>query len=378
MKCRRETIATIGVGMLLVIVVVFIFATSAQKAEVEGAAAGTAENSAGAEDEDDLMDPPGEDSGIVSGISDADLSGEATGNVNADSPTENTGISSIDPAAGNAGIFSTGHSLNTLTVTLEGMEERVPADLYVGAGYGILILSEGWNMYRAGAWMADVNDEVQLIIQDYGEKTKEQVVEYLLSIGYSVTEEDTAKLRRNHSELTTTIELIEQTDSEEAKTWGILYRYPPEAEEGFKARLAVMADSFRIMPKSGMAAGAASEPEPWQSMPASVYEKAYGMPDMREFWEAYLTGERDVLKEYLSEDFEGDPDVFPNGTDGHNAEKAELLAVRWEKIEGRAIGDISICSLEIMPGEEDSPEYLTIALILEEDYWKVSWYGLEK
>lgn len=378
MKCRRETIATIGVGMLLVIVVVFIFATSAQKTEVEGAAEGIEENSAGTEDEDGLMDPPEEDSGIVAGCSGADLSGEAAGNFGADSPAANTGISSIDPAAGNTGIFGTGHSLYTLTVILEGMEERVSADLYVGAGYGILIPSEGWNMYRAGAWMADVNDEVQLIIQDYGEKTKEQVVEYLLSIGYSVTEEDTAKLRRNHSELTTTIELIEHNNSEVVQTWGILYRYPPEAEEGFKARLAVMADSFRIMPNAGMAAGDTSEPETWQSMPASVYEKAYGMPDMREFWEAYLTGDRDALKEYLAEDFEGDPDVFPDGTDGHDAKKAELLAVKWVKIEGREIGDISICSLEIMPGEGDSPEYLTIALILEQDYWKVSWYGLEK
>lgn len=353
MKCRRETIATIGVGMLLVIVVVFIFATSVQKAQVEGAAEGIEENSAGAEDVDGLMDQPKGDSGIVAGSSATDLSGKIAGNFE-------------------------GHSLYTLTVTLEGMEERVPADLYLGVGYGILIPSEGWTMYRAGAWMADVNDEVQLIIQDYGEKTKEQVVEYLLSIGYSVTEEDTAKLRRNHRELTTTIELIEQTDSEEAKTWGILCRYPPEAEEGFKARLAVMADSFRVILNAGTEAGTASGPEPWQSMPASVYEKAYGMPDMKEFWEAYLTGDRDALKEYLAEDFEGAPDVFPDGTDGHNAEKAELLAVKWEKIEGRAIGDISICSLEIMPGEGDSPEYLTIALILEQDYWKVSWYGLEK
>lgn len=354
MKCRKEIIATIGVGMLLVIVVVFIFATSAQKAEVEGAAEGIEENSAGAEAVDNHMDPPGEDSGIAAGSSDADLSGEAAVN------------------------FGAGHSLYTLTFTLEGMEERVPADLYIGAGYGILIPSEGWNMYRAGAWMADINDEVQLIIQDYGEKTKEQVAEYLVSIGYSVTEEDTAKLCRNRSELMTTVELIEQTDSEEAKTWGVMYRYPPEAEEGFKARLAVMADSFRIMPNAGMAAGAASEPGSWQSMPASVYDKAYGMPDMRDFWEAYLAGDREALKEYLAEDFEGDPDVFPDGTDGHDAEKAELLAVKWEKIEGRAIGDISICSLEIWQGEDDSREYLTIALILEEDYWKVSWYGLEK
>lgn len=354
MKCRRETIATIGVGMILVIMIVFVYTTLSQKAEVAGAAEGIEENSAGTEDEDGLMDLPEEDPGFVAGSSGADLSGEAAGN------------------------FGAGHSLYTLTVTMEGMEERVPADLYLGAGYGILIPSEGWNMYRTGAWMADVNDEVQLIIQDYGEKTKEQVVEYLLSIGYSVTEEDAAKLRWNRSELTTTIELIEQTDSEETKTWGILYRYPPEAEEGFKARLAVMADSFRIMPNAGMAAGDTSEPEPWQSMPASVYEKAYGMPDMREFWEAYLTGDRDALKEYLSEDFEGAPDVFPDGTDGHDAKKAELLAVKWVQIEGRAIGDISICSLEIIPGEGDSPEYLTIALILEEDYWKVSWYGLEK
>ncbi|MDE5588663.1 MAG: nuclear transport factor 2 family protein, partial [Acetatifactor sp.] len=286
-----------------------------------------------------------------------------TGISNTDSETENTDDSGTDQPGG-----------YSVTFTLEGMEERVPADLYIGAGYGILIPSEGWYMYRSGAWMADVNDEVQLIIQDYGEKTIEQVIEYLVSIGYSVTEEDTAKLSWNRRELMTTIELIEHMDSEETKTWGIICRYPPEAEEGFKERLAIMADSFCIMPNAGMAAGAASEPRLWQSMS----KIAYGMPDMREFWEAYLAGDRDALKEYLAEDFEGDPDIFPNGTDGHDAEKAELLAVKWEKIQGRAIGDISICSLEILPGEDESLEYLTIALILEEEGWKVSWYGLEK
>lgn len=361
MKYRRETFATIGVGVFLVITVVFIFATSAQKTEAAGADAGIAGNNAGAEDAGGLMDPPGGNSGIGAGSSDAGLSGEPAGNTeisNTDSETENTDDYS-------------------LTFTLEGMEEKVPADLYVGAGYGILIPSEGWNMYRAGAWMADVNEEVQFIIQDYGEKTIEQVIEDLVSIGYSVTEEDTQKLRRNSSELAATIELIEQTGSEEIKTWGIICRYPPEAEEGFKARLDVMADSFRIMPEAG-AAGAAAEPEPWQSMPASVWEKENGLPDMSQFWKLYLTGDREALKEYLSEDFEGDPDVFPDGTNGHNAEKAELQAVKWEKIEGMTIGDTSVCSLEIRPGEEDSQEYLTIGLILEQEGWKIRWYGLEK
>lgn len=392
MRYRSGTMATIGVGMFLVIIIVFTFATSAQKAEaaVEADIAG---NGIEAVDANGFMESHGGDSGISAGIFGADSPLGNRGNSGVDSPAGNRGNSGVDsPAgnrgnsgadslAGNAGIHGAGQPDGyALTFTLEGMQESVPADLYIGDGYGILIPSEGWNMYQPGEWAADANEEVQLLILDYGEKTKEQVAEYFVSIGYSVAEENPSKLRRSRSsDLSATIELFErQIDFEKVKTRGIMCRYPSEAAEGFGARLAAMAASFFIIPDTVMAGGTLAEPELWESRLETVNQQAYGMPNMRKFWEAYLSGDSEALKEYLTEDFEGKPDVFPDGTDGHDAEKAELRAVKWEDIEGRAIGDTSVCSLEIWPGEGDSLEYLTIGLIMEEDWWKVSWYGLER
>jgi len=174
---------------------------------------------------------------------------------------------SADPAAssGSAGAASeilppTAEELGrdastTLTMTLEGMEEKVPATLYVGqtgdGGYSIYIPSEGWTKVQDGCWSPDANTDVSLEIRFDGGMSAEQASAELTRSGssyerYGFTEEEPGVLRGRDEEHSQTAEVrLAETASGTYQIWQL---YPDEAAEGFGARLGSLADTFQVNP----------------------------------------------------------------------------------------------------------------------------------
>ena len=96
------------------------------------------------------------------------------------------------------------------------------------------------------------------------------------------------------------------------------------------------------------------------------------------FWEAYLAGDAAELAQYLSADYGGGVETFPDGLDGHVAAQAQLLAVKGLDGAGPLDEDNVIISMEFRPAADaDYLEYLTISAVKEGDGWKVAGYGLE-
>ena len=96
------------------------------------------------------------------------------------------------------------------------------------------------------------------------------------------------------------------------------------------------------------------------------------------FWEAYLAGNTESIRQYLSADYDSDIDVFPDGIDGHVASEARLQAVKGLDITDMSVGETCVISLEFRPAAEaDYLEYLTVTSVMSRDGWKVLSYGLE-
>jgi len=141
----------------------------------------------------------------------------------------------------------------TLIMTLEGMEEKVPATLYVGqtgdGGYSLYIPSEGWTNTQDDCWSPDVNTDVSLEIRFDGGMTAEQASAELTRSGsgyelYGFTEQEPGIYRGHDKEqsLTVQLRLAEASDG----TYEIWQIYPDEAAEGFGARLGFLADTFQV------------------------------------------------------------------------------------------------------------------------------------
>lgn len=93
------------------------------------------------------------------------------------------------------------------------------------------------------------------------------------------------------------------------------------------------------------------------------------------FAEGYFTGDRDVIKQFLTDPYEWDMDVYANG------EAKEISAVEVKGIEGienKAIGDVHIVYLIYKEtAAADSNKNLTLELIKTLQGWKIQFYGIE-
>lgn len=254
-----------------------------------------------------------------------------------------------------------GSNAYTLSYMQEGIPAEIPATLYSGDGYYILIPSEGWQPYAPDAWMWTANEMVQLWINDCGGSTLAQVQESLEADGYSRTEESDVYRKESDGRL-----FFAEIRKSDISMMCINYTYPSDSEyiEGFHTQLRAIADGFSIVPTEEDSALSESGKQLQQLALA--------------FWEAYLDGNKENIRQYLSADFDSDIDVFPDGTDGHVASEARLLAVKGLDISDMASGESCVISLEFRPAAgADYLEYLTVTAVMDGDGWKVLSYGLE-
>lgn len=91
---------------------------------------------------------------------------------------------------------------------------------------------------------------------------------------------------------------------------------------------------------------------------------------------AYFAGEKEEMRKYLADSYEGDIDVYSDGDAGPEG----MMALKGlEDVGEAAVGDTHIVSLECsMAGMEEGLLYLTLEVEKQEEGWKILSYGLER
>lgn len=256
---------------------------------------------------------------------------------------------------------ATGSGAYMLSYMQEGILTEIPAALYSGDGYYILIPSEGWRLYAPDAWMWTANEKVQLWISDCSGSTWAQEQNRLEADGYSRTEENNIYSKESDGRI-----FFAEIRKSDNSMMCINYTYPsdPEYIEGFHTQLRAITDSFSLVPAE---------------VDNSLSESGKQLQQLAmAFWEAYLGGNTRNIRQYLSADFDSEIDVFPDGIDGHVASEASLQAVKGLDISDMAAGETCDISLEFRPAAgTDYLEYLTVTAVMDGDEWKVLSYGLE-
>lgn len=141
-----------------------------------------------------------------------------------------------------------------LMFMVEGMEEAVPATLYIGQGYSIYIPDEGWRLEKdvddgipEDTWESTVNHDVELRVLHLGEKTLEEAKAWVTAAedDYGLVEDKQGGLGGTDPEDQEMMEVRFYPAGNQM--YAVLYEYPVEAAEGFGTRLGVIADTFEIM-----------------------------------------------------------------------------------------------------------------------------------
>ena len=141
-----------------------------------------------------------------------------------------------------------------LMFMVEGMEEAVPATLYIGQGYSIYIPDEGWKLEKdmddgipEDTWESAVNHDVELRVLHLGEKTLEEAKAWVTAAedDYGLVEDKQGGLGGTDPEDQEMMEVRFYPAGNQM--YAVLYEYPVEAAEGFGTRLGVIADTFEIM-----------------------------------------------------------------------------------------------------------------------------------
>jgi predicted small lipoprotein YifL len=140
---------------------------------------------------------------------------------------------------------------SAVEVSLEGEEESMPATLYVGlaptdCAYSLYIPDEGWKLDGPGEWEAAANEDVELKILCFAyndpEAARKEILTEYENFGFLDMDGD-GRFSGVDGEDGLVMEV--QIKTGPGETFAILYAYPDEAAEGFGARLAGIADTFR-------------------------------------------------------------------------------------------------------------------------------------
>ena len=128
-----------------------------------------------------------------------------------------------------------------ITFVVEGMEEIVPATIFEGLQYTIVIPSEGWEMIARECWGSEANGEAQFWITDYAGEDADSVSEKLINNGYEQNEFDPYSVSYEDEEgIVHQVKLFTEND----ETIGVFSCYPKEAEEGLGARIQTIIGTF--------------------------------------------------------------------------------------------------------------------------------------
>jgi len=130
-----------------------------------------------------------------------------------------------------------------ITFKLSGSSETVPAYVYEGMDYTIVVPDGGWHMYEPGAWQATFNQSVKFWIKGYSGDNAKKLIEqlssegYLLSVGGSVMSRSSGS---DEDKLIENVMLFRNGDSMR----GVFYCYPANMASSFGVRLDTIVNTF--------------------------------------------------------------------------------------------------------------------------------------
>ena len=128
-----------------------------------------------------------------------------------------------------------------ITFNIEGVSETVPAYVYEGMDYTIVVPDGGWHMYEPGAWKSTFNQAVKFWVKGYSGDNAKKVVEQLSSEGYVLGLGNSVMTRTSGAEgLVENVVIFRNGDSLRA----VFYCYPKDAAEGFGSRLDTIVNTF--------------------------------------------------------------------------------------------------------------------------------------
>ena len=143
-----------------------------------------------------------------------------------------------------------------LAFTVEGETELIPVTLYIGQGYSIYIPSEGWRLEKwvddgipEDTWESIVNDDVELTVSHYAEKTTMEARDaFVRDEDYVFEDLMGGELGDPLTGMDEDGDYLSFMVAQGADTvYVISWEYPAEAAEGFGARLGQIANTFRVM-----------------------------------------------------------------------------------------------------------------------------------
>lgn len=158
---------------------------------------------------------------------------EAEGNTTeTDDNAENT-VMRADSGAEN-------NSEDTITLTFmkEGMAEEKRAELVAEPEYLLYLPVGEWQKMETNMWQAVMNENVRLWVSNFSDR--QQAEQLLTNNGYLPADEG---MEKEEDELAYRVRLYEM----EGEVFGVFYRYPEEAEEGWGRELPVIADTFMLV-----------------------------------------------------------------------------------------------------------------------------------
>ena len=124
---------------------------------------------------------------------------------------------------------------------LNGTTETVPAYVYEGMDYTIVIPDGGWHMYEPGAWQATFNQSIKFYIKGYSGDNAKKLIEQLSSQGYVLGYGGNVMTKNNSEDgLIENVMVFRNGDSMRA----VFYCYTPETASNFGVRLDTIVNTF--------------------------------------------------------------------------------------------------------------------------------------
>ena len=132
-----------------------------------------------------------------------------------------------------------------LTLIKEGMEEEVPATLYIGNGYSFYLIDDQWVMTEPGSWYAQDNESVRFWIDKYEGLNLNQVEEMLAEQGYSLGEGESSGRLYKYEEDTDTVNRVFCYETEN-DVWTMNSVHSLEGGEGWAVNIRAMFQTFAV------------------------------------------------------------------------------------------------------------------------------------
>ncbi len=132
---------------------------------------------------------------------------------------------------------------SSITFTLDGAKETVPACVYEGMDYTIVVPEGGWHMYEPGAWQSTFKQTVKFWVKGYNGDNAKKLIEQLSSEGYLLSLGGSVMSRSSELDKDRLIEnvmIFRNGDSLRA----VFYCYPESFSASFGARLDTIVNTF--------------------------------------------------------------------------------------------------------------------------------------